>query len=655
MGTLLYAPGVRVLIDTQHEGTIDVSEDIVSGGVHLAENTPHTCNVNLANHRRKYDRVFTPNDRVSVQLKRLTWVQVFAGYLNATPFFSAYPRTVNLTATCTLKRLQYLLWDEQLESNLELLNLDSFAGDNATQVDGGMRDKIVEMLRTVGQWPQGIHVGKIPNTWVEQVATFSTLVQQALEVPGDLVGAGSVFSDPSAAPTTPTPTTPTTPTTDPNTGSQGGSDQPSHGAGDNLGGLFFPIAGGPFEFSDTWLAPRPYRNGTHHGQDVSCPEGTPLVAVTSGTIEYGSSTNSGNSIYLTCDDTAWGVFCYYHLSRFAEGLGTGSHVNAGQVIGYSGDTGAGSGGAFHLHFGWGPVGWHGEESTSQNPYPLLVSLNNGEHIVDPSQLGLGGGTIGGLSGQMFTYDWYEMGDPGASLFAGKRRLINDQAFLPFMDRLCKASMRSYCAGPNGDFIAWFPDYTGSFKMAGKMIIQNVELEDFTMVWDDQRLITHQFVTGTEHGWGAPGAQAERIRRMTEAGGVATIEFPGIVDLLMSKEASKNDPRLETLTTKAKIMNRFGARVDHVELGMLSQPQAEFFHAVYTLQRNWANQFNARAPITFMPELFPGMLMVLADYGIQFYVKGVHHNFNFTSGFSTTVEIASPSASDGSGHIGVPAA
>lgn len=52
-----------------------------------------------------------------------------------------------------------------------------------------------------------------------------------------------------------------------------------------------------------------------------------------------------------------------------------------------------------------------------------------------------------------------------------------------------------------------------------------------------------------------------------------------------------------------------------------------------------------------------MIMALADYGVQFYVRGVTHRFSFADGggFHTDVDIIAPSAVDGSGFFGLPRA
>ncbi len=108
----------------------------------------------------------------------------------------------------------------------------------------------------------------------------------------------------------------------------------------------FPV-GGLTWWTDTWGAPR-YAGGyhPHHGQDLLCAEGTPLLAVEPGVVHLGSDPLGGTSLQLIRTD---GGFWYYaHLSAYADGITEGSTVRTGQVIGFCGATGDAS--VSHLHF-----------------------------------------------------------------------------------------------------------------------------------------------------------------------------------------------------------------------------------------------------------------------------------------------------------------
>jgi hypothetical protein len=114
----------------------------------------------------------------------------------------------------------------------------------------------------------------------------------------------------------------------------GGYYHPSNGVGDMTGG---------------WGVPRP-NNRRHKGQDIRMPEGTPLIAVTSGVVRHYQNSSAGVVVYL--DGADGNRYSYFHLSRRATPAG--ANVRAGTVIGYSGNTGNSS--APHLHFEFRPGG-----------------------------------------------------------------------------------------------------------------------------------------------------------------------------------------------------------------------------------------------------------------------------------------------------------
>lgn len=93
-----------------------------------------------------------------------------------------------------------------------------------------------------------------------------------------------------------------------------------------------------------------YRNGAwhhaHQGVDLPAPEGTPVYAYESGQVQTSGwgDNYSGNLIRVAQDKANYQR--YLHLSKMA--VNKGDTVSAGQLIGYTGDTG--SKGSFHLHF-----------------------------------------------------------------------------------------------------------------------------------------------------------------------------------------------------------------------------------------------------------------------------------------------------------------
>jgi peptidoglycan LD-endopeptidase LytH len=119
---------------------------------------------------------------------------------------------------------------------------------------------------------------------------------------------------------------------------------------------------GPVSFVDSWGAPRD--GHTHQGVDMMAAYGTPVVAITSGTITYAAYDGSGgNMIFLTGDDG--NDYWYMHNQ---ENIVTGGHVSTGQQIATVGDTGNAEG-TPHLHFEYHPGG-----GGAVNPYPLVSSV-----------------------------------------------------------------------------------------------------------------------------------------------------------------------------------------------------------------------------------------------------------------------------------------
>ncbi|MGC6454434.1 MAG: peptidoglycan DD-metalloendopeptidase family protein [Candidatus Puniceispirillaceae bacterium] len=110
-------------------------------------------------------------------------------------------------------------------------------------------------------------------------------------------------------------------------------------------------------------------NRMHKGVDFAAPTGTPIIAAGSGVVTkagwYGSYGRFIRIRHNSTYDTA-----YAHMSRIARGVGPGTRVEQGQVIGYVGSTGRSTGP--HLHY----------EILVNNRKvnPMTVSLPTGEKI-----------------------------------------------------------------------------------------------------------------------------------------------------------------------------------------------------------------------------------------------------------------------------------
>lgn len=128
----------------------------------------------------------------------------------------------------------------------------------------------------------------------------------------------------------------------------------------------FPVQG-PCSFTDTWGDPRS-GGRLHIGVDITAATGKALYAVVDGFISQvtAGGSLSGNALRLSQSDGTY--FFYAHMDSFAPGIGVGTQVRAGQIIGYVGATG--NAGGSHLHFEVHPLG-----GDAVNPYPVVKVID----------------------------------------------------------------------------------------------------------------------------------------------------------------------------------------------------------------------------------------------------------------------------------------
>jgi putative cell wall-binding protein len=125
--------------------------------------------------------------------------------------------------------------------------------------------------------------------------------------------------------------------------------------------MTFPVIG-PVSYTDTFGQPR--SGHPHAGQDLMGTKMQELVAAAAGTVTYLQQTEiSGNLLEITGAD-GW-VYTYIHLNNdtpgtddgkaarsdtFGPGIEKGAAVEAGQLVGYLGDSGNAEEAGAHLHF-----------------------------------------------------------------------------------------------------------------------------------------------------------------------------------------------------------------------------------------------------------------------------------------------------------------
>lgn len=129
-------------------------------------------------------------------------------------------------------------------------------------------------------------------------------------------------------------------------------------------------------------APRDGGRRVHHGVDVFAPRGTPVLAATAGVTYRVSDTNIGGKVVWVRDDARGARFYYAHLD--SQYVGNGVQVEAGDTIGFVGNTGNARTTPPHLHFGV-----YRRRQGPFDPYPFLATPRGtlAEMTADLSMLG----------------------------------------------------------------------------------------------------------------------------------------------------------------------------------------------------------------------------------------------------------------------------
>ncbi len=803
MSVLVYAPQVQLVVASDW-GYIDCSQDIVSGQVTLAENQSHQMSCVLMNKGRRYDKLFKPNDRFAIYMKRLTNLLVMTGYLDSVPFYSKWGRSIQISGSSTLKRLQYHFWDPGTAAAVSLFNLDGNGTISANQPGSGdalLVNKAMALLTQVANWDlDKIHFASLPSGWVTKMDSLARSVFP--EIGLSYQTGMPVFNG--ATPFTSGVTTQDQTLANMPNGAAlpyvFGAATPYQGPQDiqSLSSYYCQMQWGyqnpdgsvPANISSTdvksYLSKQKLMVGSPDtGQSVIVeiagwgpPTSTQAVIGLSSDVLSLLAIPKGGQVQIAwvVDPTNVGIGPYSAANK--SGVTSPTNVMPSDIGKIASITGISPGQQAPVQFNnsagntsespeaqaavnfaqnqlgkpyqWGGTGplnydcsglclaaWSAAgaqiardtvtqfntlaplpndpttwlpgdmvfygggppsdyyDGTPTAPGHVKLYVGNNETIealhpgtsvmrlpLDMSYVGARRVTAGTstavsptanaasgisvsssgntISASSFLSLWAwisNQADPASASLTGYRSLLNDVPLLPTIQQVINASMRSFCSAPNGDLIAWFPDYFNVYNTLSVIQVQDIEVQDFTIQWSDLNLVTHQFAAGTY----TPLAVGSQIGGLTNianeitTGGVATIDFPALIEAVLNVDP--NDP---TFTTDG-IYQRFGARPNFQSLGVTFGPQSEFWLAVYLFQRNWASQFAAQVPLTFLPELYPGMIMQLppnpddpSSEGFQCYVQQVTHTWDLHEGggFQTQAVVTAPSALGNQGFYGL---
>ena len=114
--------------------------------------------------------------------------------------------------------------------------------------------------------------------------------------------------------------------------------------------------------ADTWGAARS-QGRSHEGIDIFAERGTPIQATTQGIVNKVGEDDLGGHVVMIIGPGGAGHY-YAHLEDYAD-ISANDWVNAGDIIGYVGDSGNAKGTPPHVHYGIYING------SAVNPYPLL--------------------------------------------------------------------------------------------------------------------------------------------------------------------------------------------------------------------------------------------------------------------------------------------
>lgn len=114
---------------------------------------------------------------------------------------------------------------------------------------------------------------------------------------------------------------------------------------------------------------------SHQGQDLTAPEGTPVVAPRGGVVQHVAYQAEGAGHYVILDgDGEDRDYAFMHLQTGSIPVVPGQRVRTGELLGRVGSTGASSGP--HLHFEvWERGGWF-EGGEAVDPLPYLRRWNS---------------------------------------------------------------------------------------------------------------------------------------------------------------------------------------------------------------------------------------------------------------------------------------
>jgi len=246
-------------------------------------------------------------------------------------------------------------------------------------------------------------------------------------------------------------------------------------------------------------------------------------------------------------------------------------------------------------------------------------------------------------------------DVRSMVFKGTARsFIMDHPLLNSIQQIAGTGLRSFMSAPNGDFVAWFPDYYGVYGTDPCLQISEVEIIDCQIYHDDGPLATHIGIIGDTNGLGQQVSTADYLT----TNGIVSIQDASTMQLLFGTLDVKGATLAEDVINSTSFLERYGIRPYVEEQNVIRSHTLEYLYALMTFMKKWTDQFVSLVQTTFMPEAYPGMriqMTISNEQGTdnyQFYITSVNHSGSRSSGFTTQLGLTAPMKNGKIMHYGL---
>ena len=293
-----------------------------------------------------------------------------------------------------------------------------------------------------------------------------------------------------------------------------------------------------------------------------------------------------------------------------------------------------------LHPQWGAA--YAKQSSS------ATTLNPNNNPTDPNQRA--NLMLTGAYNNLFQTPQYDI--RASAIVGTPRAFILDKPVMGDLTQIMSAGLRCYQSAPNGDFVAWFPDYYGLYGTDPVLEISDVEIIDFQMYHDDNQLATHVGIIGDTTGIGQQVNFADYITTngivSIQDGATMQILFANLKNNFVTVQGTSIYSDEASVSAADAFLKRYGIRPFVQEQNLIHSHTLEYLYALQVFMQQWVQQYVSNVQFTFMPELYPGMRIIInvdnesgQNEEYQFYCTAVTHQGSRSSGFTTQATLTAP--------------